>query len=61
MTAAAANEQEGPSSWGQDGANGSESDPTRPIAGPVSSLTGANNFNAGASPSENRRVSRVPC
>jgi hypothetical protein len=42
--------------WGQ---RVRRADPTRPIAGPVSSLTSANNFNAGASPPENRKVSLV--
>lgn len=39
--------------WGQ---RVRRADPTRPIAGPVSSLTSADNFNAGASPSEKREV-----
>jgi hypothetical protein len=39
--------------WGQ---RVRRADPTRPIAGPVSSLTSANNFNAGASPPEKRKV-----
>jgi hypothetical protein len=39
--------------WGQ---RVRRADPTRPIAGPVSSLTSANNVIAGASPPEKRKV-----